>query len=70
MSIDSVITSDLRYYCLIFYILTPNYRYFKSGSEDYRKFLYTWWHGKLAEYFEQVENHDRKAEVNFVLFNY
>ncbi|RDD44593.1 Telomerase protein component 1 [Trichoplax sp. H2] len=37
-------------------------KYFKSSSDDYRKFLYTWWHGKLASYFEQVENHDRKAE--------
>ncbi|RDD44551.1 Telomerase protein component 1 [Trichoplax sp. H2] len=37
-------------------------KYFKKDSEDYRTFLYTWWHGKLAEYFEQVDNHDRKAE--------
>ncbi|RDD44594.1 Telomerase protein component 1 [Trichoplax sp. H2] len=37
-------------------------KYFKVSSEDYRKFLYTWWHGKLAGYFEQVEHYDRKAE--------
>ncbi|RDD44588.1 Telomerase protein component 1 [Trichoplax sp. H2] len=37
-------------------------KYFKVGSEDYRQYLYTYWHGKLAEYFEQIENQDRKAE--------
>ena len=46
------------------HFMYSTFRYFKVGSDDYRQYLYTYWHGKLAEYFEQVENQDRKAEVN------
>ncbi|XP_028414822.1 telomerase protein component 1-like isoform X3 [Dendronephthya gigantea] len=36
-------------------------KYF-SGDEAYKKHMYTFWHGRLAEFFEHCEDFDRKSE--------
>ena len=43
-------------------------RYF-NGEEKIKKHTYNFWHGVLADYFESVDDKDRKAEVGiFPLF--
>ena len=37
-------------------------RYF-SGTDDEKTKKYNYWHGVLADYFEGVQDMDRKAEV-------
>ena len=41
-------------------------RYF-DGTEDEKKQKYNYWHGVLADFFEQVQDMDRKAEVNIFI---
>ena len=43
------------------------FRYFQR-NEDYRKYVFNYWHRVLASYFEQTDDMDRKAEVK-KLFN-
>lgn len=40
-----------------------------SGEENDKKHRYNFWHGVLADYFEGVDDMDRKAEVRvFMLY--
>lgn len=38
-----------------------------SGEENEKKHKYNFWHGVLADYFEGVDDMDRKAEVRKIL---
>ena len=38
-------------------------RYFIHDEDRYTKFWYTWWHGKLAGFFESHNDLDRRSEV-------
>ena len=38
---------------------TPN-----TNEDEEMDPVYKWWHVKLADYFEQSENYDRKVEVH------
>ena len=42
-------------------------RYF-TGTDDYKKHMYNFWHGVLAGYFEGVQDMDRKAEVWYISY--
>jgi tetratricopeptide (TPR) repeat protein len=37
-------------------------RYFKSKDKGYTNYQYTWWHGKLAGFFESSDDMDRRSE--------
>lgn len=41
-------------------------RYF-GGDEAQKKHMYTFWHGRLAEFFEHCEDFDRKSEVSSIM---
>ena len=44
-------------------------RYF-GGDEAHKKHMYTFWHGRLAEFFEHCEDFDRKSEVVYAIILY
>jgi hypothetical protein len=49
-------------------------RYFKDGEQgegdDEKADVYHWWHKKLADYFETVDNTDRLVEVRTLVLRF